>query len=533
MLPILGKRARLSVLPLLLAALFSGCFKHPKTDITTTTCETADNCPKGYICALPGKVGGCQLPPDAGVGADVGPRPDGATDGDGGWPADSVPESRPDTAEVRGAETGDIVDLGPAVNDDSGVLDGPGSVDLGPLGIDSGRVTDAPALADLSPISLDSANIADGPGIADTAPLTADVSADSSDGPLVAADLALPSVDTLPDTQVQVDAPPVVSDPVTLSVSVAGSGTGKVTSTIAGISCPGDCSETYPPGTSVELTATQDPGSVFAGWTGGGCGASATCTVTMDANTGVIATFNPLPYKLTVTTSGTGSVVSDPDGINCGATCAYDFNPGTNVRLTASGSSTSVFTGWSGDCSGTADTCTVTMSAAHAVTASFRTVTPLTCTSVSTAESCAGGSVPDINLGSGLDAQVCHDRCQVELAADSASTGCWIVGANGECLCRNGALTSLNGSLHTGGGCTGSVGSITCDSVTNALACTAGAAEYDMGSEYTAEQCRSACELLMNTRSYPKGCWIHDPMHCYCRRGDIVLGYNGGSCTAH
>jgi hypothetical protein len=175
----------------------------------------------------------------------------------------------------------------------------------------------------------------------------------------------------------------------------------------------------------------------------------------------------------------------------------------------------------------------VSMSAAHSASAGFKAVTPLTCTMLSTAETCEGGSVPDINLGTGLSGQACHDRCQAELAADGASTGCWIVGDNGECLCRNGALTSLNGTLRPGGGCTGSVGSITCGSVPNALGCTAGAAEYDMGSEYTAEQCRSACEGLMNTRSYPKGCWIRDPMHCYCRRGDIYLGYSGGSCTAH
>ena len=39
-----------------------------------------------------------------------------------------------------------------------------------------------------------------------------------------------------------------------LSVTVTGSGS--VTSSPAGVSCPGDCSETYPEGTSVTLTAS-------------------------------------------------------------------------------------------------------------------------------------------------------------------------------------------------------------------------------------------------------------------------------------
>ena len=45
------------------------------------------------------------------------------------------------------------------------------------------------------------------------------------------------------------------------------------------------------------LTATADPGSTFAGWSGGGCSGTATCTVTMNSDTAVTATFtaNPPP----------------------------------------------------------------------------------------------------------------------------------------------------------------------------------------------------------------------------------------------
>ena len=84
---------------------------------------------------------------------------------------------------------------------------------------------------------------------------------------------------------------PSAAAPATLIVIVNGSGTGTVDSWPAGIDCPGDCSDTYPAGTGVELTATATGGSVFTGWLGGGCGLAATCTVTVDAATSVSATF--------------------------------------------------------------------------------------------------------------------------------------------------------------------------------------------------------------------------------------------------
>src|SRR3990170_3323449 len=77
----------------------------------------------------------------------------------------------------------------------------------------------------------------------------------------------------------------------TLTVTKAGTGSGTVTSTPAGISCGTDCSEPYASGTAVTLTATPAAGSTFSGWSGGGCGGTASCTVTLTANTSVTATF--------------------------------------------------------------------------------------------------------------------------------------------------------------------------------------------------------------------------------------------------
>ncbi|QQO57055.1 MAG: hypothetical protein N838_30585 [Thiohalocapsa sp. PB-PSB1] len=166
-----------------------------------------------------------------------------------------------------------------------------------------------------------------------------------------------------------------------LSVTKSGSGTGTVESSPAGINCGSDCSEDYPDGTSVTLTATPLGGSTFGGWSGACSGSSTTCTLTMSAARSVTANFNPpnpQDHRLSVdkSGSGTGTVESSPSGINCGSDCSEDYPDGTSVTLTATPLGGSTFGGWSGACSGSSTTCTLTMSAPRSVTARFNGGTP-------------------------------------------------------------------------------------------------------------------------------------------------------------
>ena len=84
-------------------------------------------------------------------------------------------------------------------------------------------------------------------------------------------------------------------------------------------------------------------------------------------------TISPAPgdYTLTVSKSGSGSVASSPSGINCGTTCSASYVSGTSVTLTASPASGYSFSGWSGACSGSNASCTVSMTQARSVSASF------------------------------------------------------------------------------------------------------------------------------------------------------------------
>ena len=53
-----------------------------------------------------------------------------------------------------------------------------------------------------------------------------------------------------------------------LTINKVGTGYGTVVSDPAGIDCGTDCSESYPDGTTVTLTAITDPGTIFSGWDG-------------------------------------------------------------------------------------------------------------------------------------------------------------------------------------------------------------------------------------------------------------------------
>ena len=83
----------------------------------------------------------------------------------------------------------------------------------------------------------------------------------------------------------------VLGDPFTASVTKAGSGTGSVQSSPSGISCGASCSGPFDDGSTVTLTATPAAGSVFTGWSGGGCSGAGTCTLTMGSDQTVTATF--------------------------------------------------------------------------------------------------------------------------------------------------------------------------------------------------------------------------------------------------
>jgi secreted trypsin-like serine protease len=133
-------------------------------------------------------------------------------------------------------------------------------------------------------------------------------------------------------------------------------------------------------------------------------------------------------FTLSVSLSGTGSgtVTSNPGGIDCLPDCSFGYTNGADVTLTATADSGSDFTGWTGaGCSGTG-TCTVSMDQARSVDAEFtnNSPTPTTRTLTVVKSGGGGGTVTSdpagISCGSDCSAGFPHGT-EVTLTAIPAS----------------------------------------------------------------------------------------------------------------
>jgi Divergent InlB B-repeat domain len=172
-----------------------------------------------------------------------------------------------------------------------------------------------------------------------------------------------------------------------LSVQIEGTGTGTVSG--GGIQCPGTCSEAIAAGTQVLLTATAGASSTFGGWSGCDSTRGSVCAVTMSSDDKMVtATFAPAApstHTLTVEIQGSGSGTVSGGGISCPGTCQESVASGTQVTLTPSPASGSIFMGWTG-CDASSGTigesyyqpCTVTLNADKTVSATFSPAPPNT-----------------------------------------------------------------------------------------------------------------------------------------------------------
>ncbi len=181
--------------------------------------------------------------------------------------------------------------------------------------------------------------------------------------------------------------------PQTLNVTKMGSAAGgaAVTSSPAGINCGADCTEAFPGGTAVVLTASAPVSAVFAGFAGCDTSTLTTCTVSVTSLRNVIATFTSVPLRnLTVSRNGDGTGLVTGPGITCAPDCTEPYNNGTSVVLVASPSvAGSRFTGWTGCDSVATNACRLTITSDRSVSASFTQANgpPSTSTTSSTGSS--------------------------------------------------------------------------------------------------------------------------------------------------
>lgn len=153
----------------------------------------------------------------------------------------------------------------------------------------------------------------------------------------------------------------------------------------------------------------------------------------------------PAQYALTVSKAGTGSGTVTGLGINCGSDCSEVYAAGTQVTLTAAPTSGSTFAGWSGGCTGTG-ACTVTMSSAKAVTATFNATTSTQYTLNVNKAGSGSGTVSGTGIACGGDCSETYNAgTQVTLTATAAS-GSTFAGWSGACSGTGSCALTMNSS---------------------------------------------------------------------------------------
>jgi hypothetical protein len=193
-------------------------------------------------------------------------------------------------------------------------------------------------------------------------------------------------------------------------LSVTKTGLGTVTSSPSGINCGSSCTASYTSGTSVTLSASPDPGSTFTGWSGACTGTVSTCTVIMNSSKDIGAQFTTSSTSsvLTVTFGGTGEgVVNSNPGtyINCSSDrsytdCTETFTKGASVTIIATAGLANTFAGWSGACTGTNTSCTISMTEDKNAIATFNPMGTHTLTILKTGTGTGKVTAPFIDCGS-------------------------------------------------------------------------------------------------------------------------------------
>ena len=148
---------------------------------------------------------------------------------------------------------------------------------------------------------------------------------------------------------------------VTLTITLSGTGLGTVREDVSErprIDCDitmNRCSVQLVPGTTFGLAARSEDGSEFIEWSGDCSGNEPMIQVNMSADKTCDARFDDVSlrrFTLTVTISGNGSgtVTSDPAGIDCESDCEEAFLNSTIVTLKATPAPGSLIADWRGDC---------------------------------------------------------------------------------------------------------------------------------------------------------------------------------------
>ena len=146
-------------------------------------------------------------------------------------------------------------------------------------------------------------------------------------------------------------------------------------------------------------------------------------------------------YNLTISVLGNGTVVSTPEGINCGTDCEESFSQGTTVSLVATPEIGSQFIGWSGDadCSDGI----VVLNADSSCTATFEIISLTYSLTILANNGSGTGSVTSVPAGinCGNDCVETYSAGTIVTLTATPDSGSIFVSWNGDVDCADGSVT--------------------------------------------------------------------------------------------
>ncbi|MCS7006449.1 MAG: hypothetical protein NZL88_02720 [Gaiellaceae bacterium] len=149
------------------------------------------------------------------------------------------------------------------------------------------------------------------------------------------------------------------------------SGPGSVSADVPGLECSRPCTTTWNLDTRLQLRATPARGAKLVRW-GGACAGMGACSVVVGSSGPVSALFAPASYRLAVRVAGRGLVRSASGrALACRGRCLASVPSHVPLRLVAVPEPGWRLRSWSGACRGSRATCTVPMTRATAVSATF------------------------------------------------------------------------------------------------------------------------------------------------------------------
>ena len=149
-------------------------------------------------------------------------------------------------------------------------------------------------------------------------------------------------------------------------------------------------------------------------------------------------------YSLTVGKAGTGSGTVTGTGINCGSDCSELYTAGMTVTLTAAAAAGSSFNGWIGDCSGTATTCLLAMSAARNLTATFNSASASAFALTVDKAGTGSGTVTGSGINCGTDCSELYTAGMTVTLTAAAAAGSIFNGWSGSCLGAGACHLTMN-----------------------------------------------------------------------------------------